>query len=76
MVFPSLSRFLPVGLLLFRLMVGIVFLDSGWNDLRSPQERAQSIGKSKNFTISSGVPKFLAMIYWRFRTIMRFCYRT
>jgi hypothetical protein len=37
MMFLSLLRFLPVGLRLLRLMVGIVFLDSGWNDLRGPQ---------------------------------------
>jgi putative oxidoreductase len=59
MMFPSLSRFLPVGLLLLRLMVGIVFIDSGWNDLRSPAERSQSIGKSKNFTIFLGTAEVL-----------------
>jgi putative oxidoreductase len=59
MMFPSLSRFLPAGLLLLRLMVGIVFIDSGWNDLRSPAERAQSIGKSRNFTIFLGTAEVL-----------------
>ena len=59
MIFPNLLRFLPVGLLLVRLMVGIVFIDSGWNDLRSPQERSQSLGKSKNFTIFLGTAEVL-----------------
>ena len=59
MMFPTLFRFLPIGLLLLRLMVGIVFIDSGWNDLRSPQERAQSIGKSKGFTIFLGTAEVL-----------------
>ena len=59
MMLPSLSRFLPVALLLLRLMAGIVFIDSGWNDLRSPEERAQSIGKSKSFTIFLGTAEFL-----------------
>jgi putative oxidoreductase len=59
MMFPSLSRFLPIGLLLLRLMVGIVFIDSGWNDLRTPAERAQSIGKSRNFTIFLGAAEIL-----------------
>jgi putative oxidoreductase len=59
MMFPSLSRFLPVGLLLLRLVVGIVFIDSGWNDLRSPQERSKSIGKSKSFTIFLGTAEVL-----------------
>lgn len=59
MMFPSLSRFLPAGLLLLRLMVGIVFIDSGWNDLRSPEDRAQSIGQSRNFTIFLGTAEIL-----------------
>jgi putative oxidoreductase len=59
MMLPIFSRFLPLGLLLVRLMVGIVFIDSGWNDLRSPQERSQSIGRSKNFTIFLGTAEVL-----------------
>ena len=59
MMFRSLSRFVPIGLLLLRLMVGIVFVDSGWNDLRNPEERSQSIGKSKNFTIFLGAAEIL-----------------
>jgi putative oxidoreductase len=59
MMFPSLSRYLPVGLLLLRLIVGIVFIDSGWNDLRSPEERSQSMGESTFFTIFLGAAEFL-----------------
>ena len=40
-------------------MVGIVFIDSGWNDLRSPEERSKSIGKSKGFTIFLGIAEVL-----------------
>ena len=40
-------------------MVGIVFIDSGWNDLRSPQERGQSVGKGRNFTIFLGAAEVL-----------------
>ena len=40
-------------------MVGIVFIDSGWNDLRNPTGRAESIGKSKIFTISLGIAEVL-----------------
>lgn len=58
-MFPSLSRFLPVGLLLLGLMVGIVFIDSGWNDLRSPEERSQSIGKNTFSTIFLGAAEVL-----------------
>lgn len=59
MMFRSLSRFAPIGLLFLRLMVGVVFIDSGWRDLQSPAERAQSIGKSRNFTIFLGVAEIL-----------------
>jgi putative oxidoreductase len=54
MIFPKLLRFTPLALLLLRLMVGIVFIDSGWRDLRAPKERSASIGKSKAFTIFLG----------------------
>jgi putative oxidoreductase len=59
MTFPSLSRFVPLALLLLRLMVGIVFIDSGWNDLKASAERAQSIGKSRGFTIFLGCAEVL-----------------
>jgi putative oxidoreductase len=55
MTFPSLLRFLPLGLLLLRCMVAIIFIASGWGDLKSPVERATSIGQSKAFTIFLGV---------------------
>ena len=58
-MFRSLSRLVPLGLLLLRLMVGIVFIDSGWSDLRNSAERAQSIGKSKNFTVLLGTAELL-----------------
>jgi putative oxidoreductase len=54
MRFRGLERFVPLGLLLLRLMVGVVFIDSGWRDLRAPQQRSTSIGESKGFTIALG----------------------
>jgi putative oxidoreductase len=54
MTFPQLARFVPLGLLLLRLMVGMVFINSGWNDLRDPEARAKSIEMSKPFTIFLG----------------------
>ena len=53
-MFPQLLQFSDVGLLLLRLMVGIVFATSGWNHLKSPEERSKSIGMSKGFTIFLG----------------------
>ncbi|MGH9407368.1 MAG: DoxX family protein [Terriglobia bacterium] len=55
MTFPGSFRFAPLGFVILRLMVGAVFLASGWRHLKNPGERSQSIGKSKEFTIFLGV---------------------
>jgi len=38
-----------------RLMVGLVFVTSGYSHLKAPAERAKSIGMSKPFTIFLGI---------------------
>jgi putative oxidoreductase len=53
-MFPQLARFTDLGLLLLRLMVGLVFINSGYSHLKDPAARAKSIGMSKPFTISLG----------------------
>src|SRR5438034_9706366 len=53
-LFPALLRFSDVGLLLLRLMVAVVFFDSGWNHLKNPVERSKSIGASPRFTVFLG----------------------
>jgi putative oxidoreductase len=53
-MFPQLARFSDFGFLLLRLMVGAVFITSGWNDLKDPETRGKSIGMSKSFTIFLG----------------------
>jgi len=54
-MFPQLARFTDLGLLLLRLMVGGVFLTSGWSHLKNPAARSKSIGMSKGFTIFLGL---------------------
>jgi putative oxidoreductase len=54
-MFPQLARFTDLGLMLLRLMVGIVFFTSGWNHLKHPTARGQSIGMSKGFTVFLGL---------------------
>jgi putative oxidoreductase len=54
-MFPQLARFTDLGLLLMRLMVGLVFVTSGYNHLKDPAARAKSIGMSKPFTIFLGI---------------------
>jgi putative oxidoreductase len=53
-MFPQLARFADLALLFLRLMVGLVFVTSGYSHLKSPAERAKSIGMSKAFTIFLG----------------------
>lgn len=54
-MFPQLFRFTDLGLLLLRLMIGVVFLASGWSDVTDPAKRSQSIGMSKGFTLFLGL---------------------
>ncbi len=54
-MFSQLTRFADYGFLLLRLMVGLVFVTSGWSDVRRPDERSKSIGMSKGFTIFLGL---------------------
>jgi putative oxidoreductase len=54
MMFPQLGQFTDVVLLLLRVMVGLVFITSGWNHLKDPKARGKDIGMSKGFTIFLG----------------------
>jgi len=54
-MFPQLYRFTDLGLLLLRLMIGIVFLSSGWSHVKNPAERSKNIGMSKGFTVFLGL---------------------
>ncbi len=54
-MFPQLTRFTDLGLLLLRLMTGIVFVSSGWTDLQDPEARSKSIGMSKGLTVLLGI---------------------
>jgi len=54
-MFPQLAQFTDLGLLLLRLMVAVVFLDSGWKNATKSAERSQSIGMSQGLTIFIGI---------------------
>jgi putative oxidoreductase len=54
-MFPQLSRFTDLSLLLLRLVVGLVFVTSGYGHLKDPEGRAKSIEMSKGFTIFLGI---------------------
>ena len=55
MMFPQLARFTDLALLLLRLMVGLVFITSGWKHLTNPDERSKDIEMSKGFTVFLGI---------------------
>ena len=59
-MFPQLTQFTDVALLLLRLMVGLVFITSGWNHLKDPEARSKDVGMSKGFTIFLGAAEVAA----------------
>src|SRR5437773_12226788 len=61
-LFPAVLPFSNAGLLLLRLMVAVVFLDSGWNHLKNPVERSKSIGASPRFTVFLGSAEVVGSI--------------
>jgi putative oxidoreductase len=54
MTFLQLARFTDFALLLLRLMVGIVFITSGYRHLNDPAGRSKDIEMSKSFTVFLG----------------------
>ena len=61
-MFPQLERFTDLGLLLLRLMVGMVFAGSGWNDLQDPDARSKSMGVSRGFAVFLGRAEILGSL--------------
>ena len=55
MNFLDFGRFLSPALLLMRLMVGAIFISSGWSHATKTEERAKSIEMSEGFTRFLGV---------------------
>ena len=54
-VIPGAMHFANLSLFLLRLMVAAVFGTSGYSHLKSPRERAESMGMSVGFTVFLGV---------------------
>jgi putative oxidoreductase len=55
MQLPWLLRYSDEALLLMRLLVGVVFISSGWSHTKDPVARAKSIGTSPGFTRFLGI---------------------
>jgi len=59
---PAAMQFTDWSLLLLRIVVALVFGTSGFNHLKSPRERAASIGMSVPITIFIGAAEFSGAI--------------
>ncbi|MFZ1940557.1 MAG: DoxX family protein [Terracidiphilus sp.] len=59
---PAAMQFTDWSLLLLRIVVALVFGSSGFNHLKSPKERAASIGMSLPFTILIGAAELAGAI--------------
>jgi putative oxidoreductase len=57
-----LAPFADYSLLFLRIMIGIVFASSGYDDLKDPEARSKSIGMSKSFTQFLAVAELLGGI--------------
>ena len=55
-MFPTLLTFAPWGLLILRVVVGLVFLPHGWGKLKNPKRTAQGLGWS---TAAAGLLGFV-----------------
>jgi putative oxidoreductase len=54
-----LEQFTDYALVFLRLMVGLVFIDSGYNDLKNPRARSANIGVPERFGIFLGAAELL-----------------
>jgi putative oxidoreductase len=61
-VFPHVAAFTGYSLLFLRVMVGLVFADSGYNDLKDPGTRAASLGLPKSVTLFLAVAEVLGAL--------------
>jgi putative oxidoreductase len=54
------DQYTDLALLFMRLLVGVVFVSSGWNHVKDPVARAKSIGTSPGFTRFLGLAELAA----------------
>lgn len=58
-MFPWLEPLTAYALVFLRVMVGLVFIDSGYNDLKNPDARSTSLGLPKGLLVFLGVAELL-----------------
>ncbi len=62
MLTPELVAFIPLSLLLLRIMIALVFGTSGWSHLTKPKERGESIGMSPAATAVLGAVELASAV--------------
>ena len=72
MTFPSLAKFTDEALLLLRLMIGMVFLTSGWKHASDPETRSKDIEMSKGFTCFLGIAECAGALGVLFGVVTQF----
>jgi putative oxidoreductase len=63
MIFPQMTALEDLSLLFLRIIVGIIFITSGWSHFTKPGKRSQSIEMSREFTFLLGMGEFIAGIF-------------
>jgi putative oxidoreductase len=61
-MFPHLAQYSDHSLLFMRFMVGLIFADSGYRDLKEPRTRGESIGLPTPLAAFIGVAELLGGI--------------
>jgi putative oxidoreductase len=61
-MFPQLEHFTDFALVFLRLMVGLVYIDSGYNDLKAPEARAKNLGLPTGLSVFIGIAELLGGI--------------
>ncbi|MFO7894835.1 MAG: DoxX family protein [Longimicrobiales bacterium] len=62
MVFPELAAYTALALLVFRSVLALVFLSSGWAHANHPKERGESIGMAPAATRVLGIVQVVAAV--------------
>ncbi|HKF48051.1 MAG TPA: DoxX family protein [Terracidiphilus sp.] len=71
MSIPGAAQFTDLSLLLLRLMVAVVIGSSGYSHLRSPRQRAESIGMTVGFTVFLGAAEMAGALGVAFGVLTR-----
>jgi putative oxidoreductase len=70
-MFPQTHPLIDLSLLLLRIVVALVFVNSGWNMLNDPGSHAKDLGLSRPFTLVLGTAEFVGGVALAFGILMQ-----